>query len=129
MNENMPPTMIPDNHAFDRMTLRLSSEEQTRVVSAIETKWLRLENAPSRDFAIVAMALDSIRMTDQTSWESNGDAIVGIVRKGTLKTVMLRRFNQPMTKEALRVDAVKWAIKPPVQRMRKGNRQRNRRRR
>ncbi len=125
----MPPTMIADNHAFDRMTLRLSSEEQTRVVSAIETKWLRLENAPSRDFAIVAMALDSIRMTDQTSWESNGDAIVGIVRKGTLKTVMLRRFNQPMTKEALRVDAVKWAIKPPVQRMRKGNRQRNRRRR
>ena len=125
----MPPTMIADNHAFDRMTLRLSSEEQTRVVSAIETKWLRLENAPSRDFAIVAMALDSIRMTDQTSWESNGDAIVGIVRKGTLKTVMLRRFNQPMTKEALRVDAVKWAIKPPVQRMRKGNRQRNRSRR
>ncbi len=125
----MPPTMIADNHAFDRMTLRLSSEEQTRVISAIETKWLRLENAPSRDFAIVAMALDSIRMTDQTSWESNGDAIVGIVRKGTLKTVMLRRFNQPMTKEALRVDAVKWAIKPPVQRMRKGNRQRNRRRR
>jgi len=129
VDENMPPTMIADNHAFDRMTLRLSSEEQTRVVSAIETKWLRLENAPSRDFAIVAMALDSIRMTDQTSWESNGDAIVGIVRKGTLKTVMLRRFNQPMTKEALRVDAVKWAIKPPVQRMRKGNRQRNRRRR
>ena len=122
----MPPTMIADNHAFDRMTLRLSSEEQTRVVSAIETKWLRLENAPSRDFAIVAMALDSIRMTDQTSWESNGDAIVGIVRKGTLKTVMLRRFNQPMTKEALRVDAVKWAIKPPVNRMRKGNRQSNR---
>ena len=125
----MPPTMIADNHAFDRMTLRLSSEEQTRVISAIETKWLRLENAPSRDFAIVAMALDSIRMTDQTSWESNGDAIVGIVRKGTLKTVMLRRFNQPMTKEALRVDAVKWAIKPPVQRMRKGNRRHNRRRR
>ena len=125
----MPPTMIADNHAFDRMTLRLSSEEQTRVISAIETKWLRLENAPSRDFAIVAMALDGIRMTDQTSWESNGDAIVGIVRKGTLKTVMLRRFNQPMTKEALRVDAVKWAIKPPVNRMRKGNRQRNRRRR
>jgi len=129
VDENMPPTIIADNHAFDRMTLRLSSEEQTRVVSAIETKWLRLENAPSRDFAIVAMALDSIRMTDQTSWESNGDAIVGIVRKGTLKTVMLRRFNQPMTKEALRVDAVKWAIKPPVQRMRKGNRQRNRSRR
>ena len=103
-------------------------KNKARVVSAIETKWLRLESAPSQ-VTIVAMALDGIRMTDQTSWESNGDAIVGIVRKGTLKTVMLRRFNQPMTKEALRVDAVKWAIKPPVQRMRKGNRQRNRRRR
>ena len=130
MDENMPPTMIADNHAFDRMSLRLSSEEQTRVISAIETKWLRLENAPARDFAIVAMALTSIRMTDNSSWESNGDAIVGIVRKGTLKTVMLRRFNQPMTKDALRVDSVKWAIKPPAQsssrRGRNSNRNRNR---
>lgn len=105
--------MIADGHAFDRMNLRLDAQEQAQVVSAIEAKWNRLENAPSRDFAIVAMALDSIRKTDNSSWESNGDAVVGIVRKGTLKTVMLRRFNQPMTKEALRVDAVKWAINPP----------------
>lgn len=110
----MPTTMIADGHAFDRMTLRLDTQEQAQVVSAIETKWNRLENAPNRDFAIVAMALDSIRKTDDSSWESNGDAVVGIVRKGTLKTVMLRRFNQPMTKEALRVDAVKWAITPPA---------------
>ena len=41
------------------------------------------------------------------------NAIVGIVRNGELLTVMLRRFNQPMTKDALRVDSVKWAIKPP----------------
>lgn len=109
----MPTTMIADGHAFDRMNLRLDAQEQAQVVSAIEAKWNRLENAPSRDFAIVAMALDSIRKTDNSSWESNGDAVVGIVRKGTLKTVMLRRFNQPMTKEALRVDAVKWAINPP----------------
>lgn len=109
----MPTTMIADGHAFDRMNLRLDAQEQAQVVSAIEAKWNRLENAPSRDFAIVAMALDSIRKTDNSSWESNGDAVVGIVRKGTLKTVMLRRFNQPMTKEALRVDAVKWAITPP----------------
>ena len=50
--------------------------------------------------------------------------------RGTLKTVMLRRFNQPMTKDALRVDAVKWAIKPPAQsssrRGRNSNRNRNR---
>ena len=83
-----------------------------------------------RDFAIVALALKSIRMTDNSAWESNGDAIVGIVRKGTLKTVMLRRFNQPMTKDALRVDVVKWAIKPPAQSTSNGrNRNKNRNRR
>ena len=57
----MPLTMIADKHAFDRMTLRLSAEEQTNVISAIENKWIRLENAPLRDFAIVALALKSIR--------------------------------------------------------------------
>jgi|TARA_R110000796_G_scaffold43999_4_gene107644 hypothetical protein len=128
MEEDMPLTMIADKHAFDRMTLRLSSEEQTNVISAIENKWIRLENAPLRDFAIVALALKSIRMTDNSAWESNGDAIVGIVRKGTLKTVMLRRFNQPMTKDALRVDVVKWAIKPPVQSSSRHGRNSNRNR-
>ena len=29
------------------------------------------------------MDLGSLRMTDDTSWESNGDAVVGIVRGGT----------------------------------------------
>ncbi len=124
----MPLTMIADKHAFDRMTLRLSAEEQTNVISAIENKWIRLENAPLRDFAIVALALKSIRMTDNSAWESNGDAIVGIVRKGTLKTVMLRRFNQPMTKDALRVDVVKWAIKPPAQSSSRHGRNSNRNR-
>jgi hypothetical protein len=127
MDEDMPPAMIADTHAFERMTLRLSAEEQTKVVSAIEHKWQGLQNAPNRDFAIVAMALSAVRMTDNSSWESNGDAIVGIVRKGTLKTVMLRRFNQPMTKDALRVDVVKWAIKPPQQARQSGNRRHNRR--
>mgnify|MGYP003677485081 FL=1 len=124
----MPLTMIADKHAFDRMSLRLSAEEQTNVISAIENKWIRLENAPLRDFAIVALALKSIRMTDNSAWESNGDAIVGIVRKGTLKTVMLRRFNQPMTKDALRVDVVKWAIKPPAQSSSRHGRNSNRNR-
>ena len=128
MEEDMPLTMIADKHAFDRMTLRLSAEEQTNVISAIENKWIRLENAPLRDFAIVALALKSIRITDNSAWESNGDAIVGIVRKGTLKTVMLRRFNQPMTKDALRVDVVKWAINPPAQTMRNNRPNRNRNR-
>jgi len=102
-----------DEHSFDRMDIRLDDNEKQRVVRAIANKWNRLENNTEKDFAIIAMDLGSLRMTDDTSWESNGDAVVGIVRGGTLKTVMLRRFNQPMTSEALRVDSVKWAIKPP----------------
>lgn len=107
--------MTINSHAFDRMNIRLSGREKAQVINAIMTKWNRLENNTLRDFAIVAMTLDGIRKTDDSSWESNGDAVVGVVRRGELLTVMLRRFNQPMTKEALRVDAVKWAITPPPQ--------------
>ena len=99
--------MTINSHAFDRMDIRLSGREKAQVINAIMTKWNRLENNTLRDFAIVAMTLDGIRKTDDSSWESNGDAVVGVVRRGELLTVMLRRFNQPMTKEALRVDAVK----------------------
>lgn len=120
-----------DTHSFNRMAIRLDDAERQRVIQAIANKWSRLENNTSKDFAIVAMDLGSLRMTDDTSWESNGDAVVGIVRGGTLKTVMLRRFNQPMTKDALRVDSVKWAIKPPQaarHQARKHRRRRNNRR-
>ena len=116
-----------DKHSFDRMAVRLDDAERQRVIQAIANKWSRLENNTTKDFAIVAMDLGSIRMTDDTSWESNGDAVVGVVRAGTLKTVMLRRFNQPMTKEALRVDSVKWAIKPPQAARHQARKQRRRR--
>ena len=105
--------MQVDTHSFDRMTVRLTDEEKEKVLGAIETKWNRLENNTNRDFAIIALSLDSLRMTDNSGMDSNGEAVVGVVRHGTLKTVMLRRFNQPMTKEAIRVDAVKWAIPIP----------------
>jgi len=101
------------NHVFDRMNIRLDAEEQRQVINAIRTKWNRLENNTVKDFAIIALTLNGIRKTDTSDWESNGDGVVGIVRNGELLTVMLRRFNQPMTKDALRVDSVKWAIKPP----------------
>lgn len=112
-SEDETMQMTIDPHAFDRMALRLEEAEKQRVVSAIEGKWNRLENNSYRDFAIIAMELKNLRMMDDTGWESNGDAVVGIVRRGQLKTVMLRRMTQPMTNEALRVDAVKWAITPP----------------
>ncbi len=128
--DNGEDEMIIDNHSFNRMDIRLSDIEKQRVISAIEKKWNRLENNTEKDFAIIAMDLGSLRMTDDTSWESNGDAVVGIVRSGILKTVMLRRFNQPMTTDALRVDSVKWAIKPPQaarHQARKSRRRNNRR--
>jgi len=102
-----------DNHVFERMSIRLDENEKQRVIDAIEAKWGRLQNNQFRDFGIVALNLGDMRMTDNSGMNSNGQAVVGIVRRGTLKTVMLRRFNQPMTKEALRVDVVKWAIKAP----------------
>ena len=113
-----------DDHVFDRMLVRLTEEEQKQVIEAIRAKWNRLQNNCRRSFAIVAMDLKTIRMTDDSGWDSNGSAVVGIVRQGTLRTVMLRRFNQPMTKDALRVNVVKWAIKPPFT-PRKRNRRRN----
>tara|TARA_B100000287_G_scaffold279583_1_gene263470 strand:- start:10856 stop:11266 length:411 start_codon:yes stop_codon:yes gene_type:complete len=116
------------NHVFDRMGIRLDSAEERQVIHAIRTKWNRLENNTLKDFAIIAMTLDGIRKTDTSDWESNGDGVVGIVRKGELLTVMLRRFNQPMTKEALRVDSVKWAIKAPIQYRKMGRRVKNWRR-
>ena len=108
-------SMEIDNHVFDRMSIRLDENEKQRVIDAIRVKWERLQNNQFRDFGIVALNLGDMRMTDNSGMNSNGEAVVGIVRRGTLKTVMLRRFNQPMTREALRVDVVKWAIKaPPV---------------
>ena len=111
----MTKEMIIDGHVFERMNIRLDSQEQNQVISAIKDKWARLQDNTISDFAIIAMNLNHLRKTDDSQWESNGEAVVGIVRKGTLLTVMLRRFNQPMTKDALRVDKVKWAIKPPNQ--------------
>lgn len=101
------------DHVFDRMTIRLSEAEELKVIHAINIKWDRLQDNMAKDFAIVALNLENLRMTDTTGWGSNGQAVVGVVRKGTLMTVMLRRFNQPMTPDALRVGSVKWAIKIP----------------
>lgn len=118
----MSETMMIDSHVFERMNIRLDSKEQNQVIEAIKNKWGRLQDNQASDFAIIAMNLNHLRKTDDSQWESNGEAVVGIVRKGTLLTVMLRRFNQPMTKEALRVDKVKWAIKPPLEAKRMGRR-------
>lgn len=102
-----------DDHAFDRMTLRLEDDERKQIIEKIESVWNRVQDCLKKDVGIIAMRIGDIRMTDNSGYESNGDSIVGIVRKGCLKTVMLRRLSQPMTKESLRVDKIKWGFKAP----------------
>ena len=102
-----------DDHAFDRMTLRLEDDERKQIIQKIESVWNRVQDCMKKDVGVIAMRISDIRMTDNSGYESNGDSIVGIVRKGCLKTVMLRRLSQPMTKNALRVDKIKWGFKAP----------------
>ena len=113
-----------DDHAFDRMSLRLDVEERQQIIKGVEKVWERVQNCERKDIGIIAMRLNDIRMTDSCGVESNGDSIVGIVRRGCLKTVMLRRLSQPMTKDALRVDKIKWGFKAP-----KGNKRAYKKRR
>ena len=102
-----------DDHAFDRMSLRLDDDERKQIIQKIESVWNRVENCLNKDVGVIAMKIGDIRMTDNSGYESNGDSIVGIVRKGSLKTVMLRRLSQPMSKDSLRVDKIKWGFKTP----------------
>ena len=102
-----------DDHAFDRMTLRLEDDERKQIIEKIESVWNRVQDCLKKDIGIIAMRISDIRMTDNSGYESNGDSIVGIVRKGCLKTVMLRRLSQPMTKDSLRVNKIKWGFKVP----------------
>ena len=73
------------------MAVRLDDAERQRVIQAIANKWSRLENNTTKDFCYCSDGLGfHFVWTDDTSWESNGDAVVGVVFVlETLKTVML----------------------------------------
>ena len=60
-------------------------------------------NGRSGSMAVYATRLPTSRAVE---CGSNGQTVVAIVRNGVLKTVMLRRDNQPRTRSALRVDMV-----------------------
>ena len=60
-------------------------------------------NGRSGSMAVYATRLQASRAVE---CGSNGQNVVAIVRNGVLKTVMLRRDNQPRTNSALRVDMV-----------------------
>ena len=53
----------------------------------------------------IAIEVARLQLPLGTPDSSNGDQVIVIVRKGEVKTAMLRRsWNQPFTPEALRVD-------------------------
>jgi len=90
-------------HALDRLNIRVSEEEKREVIQNVKAV---LEVVGRQiDVAVYALKLDAHRATNCDS-KSNGQNIVAIVRKGVVKTVMLRRDNQPPTRTALRVDRV-----------------------
>lgn len=91
-------------HAYRRVVQRLSPAEQQTFfarMKAIEEFRYRA----GHDFAIRVLRLGGQR-NDAWSDKSNGDEVWAIIRRGELKTVMLRRSSQPAEAWALRVDKV-----------------------
>ena len=66
---------------------------------------LTARHAQGHDWGVRLMRLGCQR-NDAWSDESNGDEVWAVLRRGELKTVMLRRSSQPSTAQALRVDKV-----------------------
>jgi len=92
-----------NTHALSRLNIRVTDAEKVEVMSNIDAV---VEVVGSQiDVAVYALKLDAHRATNCDS-ASNGQNIVAIVRKGVIRTVMLRRDNQPATRDALRVDKV-----------------------
>ena len=60
-----------DDHAFDRMTLRLEDEERKQIIQKIESVWNRVENCLKKDVGVIAMRISDIRMTDNSGYELN----------------------------------------------------------
>ena len=94
--------MHTNTHAFNRMAVRLTEAEKADV---IDTANIATEIMGKVDFAVYALKLGAMRHSNDSS-TSNGQNVVAVVRGGVLKTVMLRRDNQPATAEALNVSKV-----------------------
>lgn len=95
--------MRTNTHALDRLNTRLTADERTEAIMNIEAA----VEVVGRDvsMAVYAVRLNAHRDSSCDS-KSNGENVVAIVRNGVVKTVMLRRDNQPRTRTALRVDKV-----------------------
>ena len=63
-----------DDHAFDRMTLRLEDDERKQIIEKIESVWNRVQDCLKKDVGVIAMRISDIRMTDNSGYESMGMA-------------------------------------------------------
>lgn len=104
MNNEMNGIRI-DAHAFERMATRLTDSEKRTVLQRVT---LSASRSPANSQAIVAYDLKTRRMTDSTGNASNGNLVIGIVRAGVLKTVMLRRDTQEVSKRMMDTQRVAW---------------------
>jgi hypothetical protein len=97
--------LVIDAHAYSRMAIRLSDSEKQTIEARIAIAHSR---SPAPSIGVVAMDLNTRRTTDNAGVSSNGNLVIGIVRSGVLKTVMLRRDTQEVSKNSLGTAAVKW---------------------
>lgn len=95
--------MRANTHALHRLNDRLTAAEQADALLNIEAAVEVL--GTSKTLAVYCARLTAHRDSNDSS-KSNGENVVAIVRGGVVKTVMLRRDNQPRTRAALRVDKV-----------------------
>jgi len=94
--------MRSNTHTQQRLQERLTVDERRIVGQAVRDA---VSMHGRIDMAVYAHRLTAHRATECDS-RSNGQNVVAIVRGGIVKTVMLRRDNQPPTRSALRVDLV-----------------------
>ena len=92
-------------HAYRRVFERLAPAEQRALFDRLAVLERLKGQYCGHDWGIRVLKLRGQR-NDAWSDESNGDEVWAVLRRGELKTVMLRRSSQPPTAEALRVDKV-----------------------
>jgi hypothetical protein len=96
---------VISQHAYQRLLGRLTRAEQQDVLNKLKVLETLRETFCGHDFGLRLLRLGCQR-NDAWSDQSNGDEVWAVLRRGELKTVMLRRSSQPPTAEALRVDKV-----------------------
>ena len=106
----VPPLVGPavgiSRHAWVRLMERLTPAEQQALLNRVTVvEHYGRRHAQGHDWGIRLLRLGSQR-NETWSEASNGDEVWAILRRGEIKTIMLRRSSQPATAAALRVDKV-----------------------